>query len=158
MLWHTHVIIGAVAGIITAPTTGKEMIIATCISSVAALFPDIDAPYSKIGRKWPVASRAVNLFFGHRGVMHSLIGCVAVLFSFKAVLPVSMQYLSRYIGAGYISHILADMLNPAGVPLLWPIKKRFRVPLIRTGSFAEKMLFAVMAIFIFAKIEQIFAF
>lgn len=85
-------------------------------------------------------------------------GCVAVLFSFKAVLPVSMQYLSRYIGAGYISHILADILNPAGVPLLWPIKKRFRVPLIRTGSFAEKMLFAVMTIFIFAKIEQIFAF
>jgi membrane-bound metal-dependent hydrolase YbcI (DUF457 family) len=29
---------------------------------------------------------------------------------------------------GYLSHILADMLTPAGVPLLWPCRWRFRLP------------------------------
>lgn len=30
---------------------------------------------------------------------------------------------------GYLSHILADMLTPAGVPLLWPCRWRFRLPI-----------------------------
>lgn len=31
---------------------------------------------------------------------------------------------------GYLSHILADMLTPAGVPLLWPCRWRFRLPIL----------------------------
>lgn len=33
---------------------------------------------------------------------------------------------------GYLSHLLADMLTPSGIPLFWPYRKRFRIPLINT--------------------------
>lgn len=160
MLWYTHVTIGVAAGlaVIPASVSAKETIIAASVSAVAAFFPDIDTPHSKLGKRQSIASRAINLFFGHRGVMHSLVGCLAVLFLFKTISPNSIQYLSRYIGIGYISHILADMLNPAGIPLLWPIRKRFRIPLIRTGGLAEKMMFAIAAFFIATKIEKLFVF
>ncbi len=158
MLWYTHMAIGAAAGIMAAPMAGSNTAIAIIVSGAAALLPDIDAPRSAIGKKRPIVSKTINLFFGHRGVMHSLAGCAAVSLLFKAVLPTSACYINRYIIVGYVSHLIADMLTPAGVPLLWPIKKRLRIPFIRTGSFAEKMLFAVIAIFILAKIEQMFAF
>jgi inner membrane protein len=43
---------------------------------------------------------------------------------------------------GYLSHILADMLTPAGVPLLWPCRWRFRLPLINSqkGNQLERTL------------------
>ncbi|STW30033.1 inner membrane protein [Klebsiella michiganensis] len=51
---------------------------------------------------------------------------------------------------GYLSHILADMLTPAGVPLLWPCRWRFRLPLLapRKGNQLERAL--CMALFIYA--------
>lgn len=43
---------------------------------------------------------------------------------------------------GYLSHIVADMLTPAGVPLLWPCRWRFRLPLLRSqkGNQLERAL------------------
>ena len=43
---------------------------------------------------------------------------------------------------GYLSHILADMLTPAGVPLLWPCRWRFRLPILvpRKGNQLERVL------------------
>ncbi|VEB43120.1 Inner membrane protein ydjM [Chromobacterium violaceum] len=31
---------------------------------------------------------------------------------------------------GYASHLVGDWLTPAGIPLLWPIRIRFRAPLM----------------------------
>ncbi len=41
---------------------------------------------------------------------------------------------------GYLSHIVADMLTPAGVPLLWPCRWRFRLPILapRKGNQLER--------------------
>jgi inner membrane protein len=43
---------------------------------------------------------------------------------------------------GYLSHILADMLTPAGVPLLWPCRWRFRLPILapQKGNQLERVL------------------
>ena len=51
---------------------------------------------------------------------------------------------------GYLSHILADMLTPAGVPLLWPCRWRFRLPILapRKGNQLERVL--CMALFAYA--------
>jgi inner membrane protein len=51
---------------------------------------------------------------------------------------------------GYLSHILADMLTPAGVPLLWPCRWRFRLPILapRKGNQLERAL--CMALFVYA--------
>ncbi|MBD1346816.1 metal-dependent hydrolase, partial [Klebsiella pneumoniae] len=51
---------------------------------------------------------------------------------------------------GYLSHILADMLTPAGVPLLWPCRWRFRLPILvpQKGNQLERVL--CMALFAYA--------
>ncbi len=51
---------------------------------------------------------------------------------------------------GYLSHILADMLTPAGVPLLWPCRWRFRFPILapQKGNQLERVL--CMALFAYA--------
>ncbi|MCC3264345.1 metal-dependent hydrolase, partial [Paenibacillus polymyxa] len=51
---------------------------------------------------------------------------------------------------GYFSHLLADMLTPAGVPLLWPCRWRFRLPLLNSqkGNQLERVL--CMALFAYA--------
>lgn len=48
---------------------------------------------------------------------------------------------------GYLSHIVADMLTPAGVPLLWPCRWRFRLPILapRKGNQLERFLWAKTA-------------
>ena len=40
---------------------------------------------------------------------------------------------------GYLSHLLGDWLTPAGIPLFWPIKRRFRLPgwPLRSGGALE---------------------
>ena len=83
MLWHTHVAIGAAAAIASLPAqvSTKEAIIAASVSAAAALIPDIDTPHSKIGSKHPFTSRIHrNFMLGHRGAMHSLLGCLAVFY------------------------------------------------------------------------------
>lgn len=145
-------VIGAAAGIMAAPMSGSDAAIAVVVTGAAALLPDIDTPRSAVGKKRPIVSKTINLFFGHRGVMHSLAGCAAVSLLFKAMLPASLFHISSYIAVGYISHLLADMLTPAGIPLLWPLSKRFGFPLVRTGSLTEKILFIVAILAIFKRL------
>jgi inner membrane protein len=47
---------------------------------------------------------------------------------------------------GYLSHILADMLTPAGVPLLWPCRWRFRLPILapRKGNQLERLVYGAV--------------
>jgi len=161
MLWHTHVAIGAAAAIASLPAqvSTKEAIIAASVSAAAALIPDIDTPHSKIGSKHPFTSRVANFILGHRGAMHSLLGCLAVFYLSNTILPISLQHLSKYIAIGYLSHLIADMLNPAGVPLMWPLSgKRYRIPLVKTGGISEKIVLFFVALFIITKIEHVFVF
>ena len=51
---------------------------------------------------------------------------------------------------GYLSHILADMLTPAGVPLLWPCRWRFRLPILVPQKGNQLERFLCMALFAWA--------
>ena len=135
MLWQTHVTIGAITGALYAGQ-GREIFIAAGLSAVGALIPDIDTPNSKLGNI-TVVSKGINSIFGHRGAMHSLVGCIFILLLLSAVIP---KALLLYIGLGYLSHLFADMLNPSGIPLLWPVKTRFRIPIVKTGSDIERYI------------------
>jgi len=62
---------------------------------------------------------------GHRGATHMLL--------IAAALTVGMYFLGEAIGfvalwlwfmAGYLSHLLLDMLTPSGLELLWPLSRR----------------------------------
>jgi hypothetical protein len=41
---------------------------------------------------------------------------------------------------GYVSHLVLDTFNPAGVPWLWPCRFRLRVPAVQTGSILERLV------------------
>lgn len=167
MIAATHAIFGVAALAGAGLALGVEPPVwAYPVSAVAAWLPDVDNPRSRLGnglskRKSPLLNavtrpvswglRAVSfgLFrtVGHRTLTHSLLGlfifCLPVylLLGFSPALQLALV-------AGVASHIVADALNTWGVPLLWPIKKNFRLLPggIRSGGAMEFVVAAVMVV------------
>ena len=114
-------------------------------SLLTSLLPDIDHPKSLIGQRLKWVSAPIARVFGHRGFTHSLLAVVGGIFLMRTHFPhdwvIPIDAFHAMI-IGYLSHILADMLTPAGVPLLWPCRWRFRLPLINSqkGNQLERTL------------------
>lgn len=146
MLWRTHVLAGASAGLLIAGHGAdlKTMVISAGVASVGALLPDIDSPHSKIGRKVPILPKLLTITVGHRGLLHSLPGAVLVSLLMAAMakifLPGTFTDLLALVMAGYLSHLFMDLLTSRGCPLLWPLPIRFRLPIIHTGSLTERLV------------------
>ena len=128
-------------------------------SIIAATFPDIDIPTSKIGRLFYPISKFINKFFGHRTITHSLLGCCIFSFGIYKLLHIfnfnPYIYVNFLYGAlfGYIIHILGDILTNKGVQLFYPFKRRVRFPItFPTGGSAEWFLIGVMIVGIFVSI------
>ncbi|MBG6247879.1 MULTISPECIES: metal-dependent hydrolase [Symbiopectobacterium] len=112
---------------------------------LTALLPDIDHPKSVLGQRLRWISGPVARAFWHRGFTHSLLAIVAVICFIRLQLPADWPIPTDAYHAiliGYLSHIMADMLTSAGVPLLWPCRWRFRLPLIngQKGNQLERVL------------------
>lgn len=137
MKWQTHLAGGLAVGALVS--TNPAAII---ISGVSALIPDIDKFNSKMGRAAPVISIPISIIFGHRGLLHSLLAAGLLYLLALKLLPA----YALYCLIGYLSHLFLDCLTPSGVPLLWPIPFRFRIPAIRTGSMLEAALFFCIVI------------
>lgn len=105
-------------------------------SALGALLPDIDSPYSTIGRRLPLLAWTIKWTIGHRGIFHSLLMAGLI----GAGISVFNLWFGAGIAIGYISHLLLDSLNKEGVPLLWPSDKRISIPLISVGGIIERMV------------------
>lgn len=72
---------------------------------------------------------------GHRGIFHTLAMVVAIYFLFGFVanfIPLYGRLIQIGFTAGYLSHLLIDMLTKGGVMLLYPfITHKFHWPVIR---------------------------
>ncbi len=112
---------------------------------LTALLPDIDHPGSVIGQRLKWFSVPVARTFGHRGFTHSLLAVIAAMLLIRAkafhpgFIPADVFHAMLI---GYLSHLLADMLTPAGIPLFWPCRWRFRIPLLNSqkGNQLERLL------------------
>ena len=96
----------------------------------SALLPDLDHPRSLLGRQLPWISGPLSRLFGHRGFTHSLL---AVGMGVWGLAQVEAPWLlsgavKDALIVGYLSHLLVDWLTPMGIPLLWPWRRRFRLP------------------------------
>ncbi len=128
-----------------------------------SLLPDIDNARSAIGRKLGWISKEIQHVAGHRTIFHSLLGLLL-----GSLLAIGLEQLviyllvqkgfilpAQFVGAshlvffavlfGCIVHIAADGLTEGGVPLLWPIHKRFGFPpnphwRFRTGDWPEYVI------------------
>lgn len=127
----THLVAGlAVASLWPEPT----LAIAAGVA-VGSILPDIDHPYSIVGRRVPILPRLLP----HRTITHGL------LFA----LVCGVLYLP--LGVGVLLHLLLDALNPAGVPLLWPRATKYHIPyihLVRSGGKIDYLLGVILWAFI----------
>ena len=133
----SHVIIGLASWMVFAPLFHASPFDPTGLAFAfgGSLLPDIDHPASWVGRRSRPLSTAISRVFGHRGVTHSVLAAVA----FMALLN-QRGYSSIIVSAasvGYLSHLAADMLSPAGLRLAWPLRRTWAVPVYKTGSMSE---------------------
>ena len=114
---------------------------------LGGLLPDIDHTQSSIGRRLKPVSMLLSALLGHRVVTHSLVAVVAMSFIAWCALR-GLDWLPEHstsfvlgLSVGYLSHLLADWLTNSGIPLLWPMKRRFVAPFaISTGSSIEYLI------------------
>ena len=114
------------------------------------ILPDIDSSQSKIGRgMWPL-SALLQLFFGHRGFLHSIFIPLGILF-------VSWYYGYLWIGyaaaGGYFLHLLVDAMTVGGIRFFGPLGGRTR-GFFRTGGIVETLFFFCLAILLLWKIAS----
>lgn len=154
MLWRTHFLLGASAGLLLAGHTDlKTAAVSAGIAGVAALLPDLDSPDSWLGRKVPVIPWLLKGTIGHRGPMHSLLGVTVTLalmvFVLRFWLPPAVVWgdLVPLMAAGMLSHLAGDTIAPpGGIPWLWPAKYRAGFPVVPTGSILERFLVTPLAL------------
>ncbi|HID7802737.1 TPA: metal-dependent hydrolase [Proteus mirabilis] len=100
---------------------------------LGSLLPDLDHPGSILGRLFRIISLPLSKLCGHRGFTHSLLAfCgLAILWETQVTpyIAISADFFHALL-LGYLSHLLADMLTPSGVPFLWPLKMRFALPIL----------------------------
>ena len=147
MMNRSHALFGGAAGVAMAHAAGTSMLAAGIVASFAALLPDLDPPHSVVGRLLPRWWH--RLTPGHRGPTHSLVWCVGLaVLAYVVNSAVSGEpaglLLARAVLAGALSHVLADGLTVAGVPLWWPFRRRRSVFLgalaFRTRSWPEALV------------------
>lgn len=125
------------------------------VAVFAALLPDIDADYALI-KNSALLNKLCKPFtlFGHRTVTHSLMGLIGVVFvlwlipdfgyftHYALYEGITVHALQIAFFVGYLSHIVADMLTPKGVALMWPSMRFYRLPFpkARGGSLFEHFL------------------
>ncbi len=123
----------------------------TYVGAVAGLLPDIDEPNAMLARGSWLPRRLGPLHFGwlskfvgmilalpfklvgiiikgllgHRGGTHSF--AMSIVFTLIAALAITIpmgssgDFLIWAIWLGFMSHLIADSLNPSGVPWFWPL-------------------------------------
>ena len=138
----THIAAGTVAGMalgysLQLPLPG--IAVTTLTSMVAATIPDIDTHTSKAGKKLGIGSWLIQHIVGHRTLFHA-----PILYLALAILAYRM-YPTAAVGilatlCGILSHLLLDLLNPMGIPLLYPFPKRYRLARFRSGGTADEIL------------------
>lgn len=148
----THVTFGALCYFVTAaalqwpPSTA-----AVATAALGALLPDIDLPTSAVGRPLFPLAKALNEQIGHRTLTHSFLGILLLLLILSPLFFLDSLILWALL-IGYVSHLLIDTVNKAGIELLYPSRvrawflsdERYR---ITVGSREEFILLVVLVIF-----------
>lgn len=146
MTGKTHAICGTITAVTIAVCTKGSIQMGTytvlpAISVLAAptgsYMPDIDLHRSKMGSKHKIISKLLT----HRGFTHTLVvPMLLVLLQYWLMslpIPVLPDLVFGY-NVGWLIHIIADMFNKKGVPVLWPLTKtHFHVASVLTSSKQE---------------------
>ncbi|PPB72709.1 metal-dependent hydrolase [Campylobacter hyointestinalis] len=95
--------------------------------SIGAIFPDIDEPNSKIGKKCIGISEIIKTLFGHRGATHYFVvpifmTLLLILSNTKNIMVLSISF--GFI-TGYFLHIIGDSMTKSGInKAFWPLSNK----------------------------------
>ena len=144
MLYRTHFLGGLAAGLLVAGQVDpKSALISAGVAGVAALLPDLDTPQSELGRHLKFISEPTKMIFRHRGALHSILAAFGLsMLLLPFLLHHQYNFLYMPVLIGYLSHLALDALNPEGVPFLWPLHTKFKIPLVKTGGILEHLIVA----------------
>ena len=141
-----HAAIALAVGLPIAIKTGNLETGTIAALTIGSLLPDIDTPYSLIGRKTRGVSDAINLAAGHRGFTHWLVGAgtaIIAAFIFCIVADLNIIWAVAFT-IGYLLHLLTDSFSKSGIDWLKPFKNktyRFGGNLsYRVGGLAERII------------------
>jgi len=145
LLFPTHFVAGALAALSFSPMANPETTLFVAMTGgLAAMLPDIDSPESFLGSRIPLAPSVIRMTMGHRGPLHSLAASATVYalvrWFFSGTFSNWLPGLHLWVFCGYTSHLILDMLNPAGVPMQWPVPGRLALPLFHTGGILERLI------------------
>lgn len=107
-------------------------------ATLSSLLPDIDTASSKLGHRIAPLAWILRILFGHRSVFHSLAFWAVTSGTIFLIFGNALFAISVFLGAG--SHLLLDMLNPSGIELLWPYKKRISLARLQCGGIVDHLL------------------
>jgi inner membrane protein len=147
----THVAFGTLSYFVTAAIAQwQPSTAAVATAALGALLPDIDLPTSAVGRPLFPIAKALNEQIGHRTLTHSFVGILLLLLILSPLIFIDSLILWALV-IGYVSHLLIDTTNKAGIELLYPSRlrawllndERYR---ITVGSQAEFILLAVLLV------------
>lgn len=146
LLAKTHISGGLCAALLFASMTRLSPIpavITVAAGMIGGLIPDLDHGKSTITKKTGIIGFFFSRAFKHRGVLHTPIVYLLLCGILVKMLPsaVWLHYLLYGLLCGELSHLFLDMLNPSGIPLLWPITRR-KISLlpIQTGGKADYLI------------------
>ena len=154
----THQMLGATVALYYIQHTGQHEYYPIIFSVAASIIPDIDEPNSKIGSKVTGISKSTKAIFGHRTITHSLLG--AIIFGLIVNYFVDFfslpDFITTFFILGYLSHLLGDIFTISGVPLFYPLSKKYAIPIVKTGSNVERFFQLVITVIMVYQLGLVF--
>ncbi|MDS0524377.1 metal-dependent hydrolase [Clostridium sp. SHJSY1] len=126
MMKQTHIAVGVA---VTISIVVQDPI--SVLGVIGSVAPDWDKP---LGMK-------------HREITHSILALVIT----TAAINNFNKSIALTWGISYITHILVDAITIMGVPLFFPIKKKFGIKMLKTGGMGEYVLQFLAVVFIMYK-------
>ena len=141
MMFKTHLMFSLLIALLIFKYFNLNPLIFILILVLAGSLPDIDHSKSKIGRKLFFISFFVNLIFGHRKLIHSVIFATALSFLIRIFF--GEYWIPFYIG--YLSHLLLDILTKQGLYPFYPSNFKLN-GFIKTNGLIEKLFLSILII------------
>ena len=144
MMYYTHLAFGLLVSFIFLHFFHlQNLLLFIIVVLFFSIFPDIDEPKSKIGRKNKILSHLINFIFGHRGIFHTIYIPLMLFFIFYNLSR--MVAIASFLGC--ISHLFMDSLTRQGIKPLFPITSKRIYGFVKTNSLVEKLFFLAVLIF-----------
>lgn len=150
MRYKTHLAV-TYAAALPMLVSSNELTVGNVVAlSVGAIFPDIDHPNSYIGKRMPVTSNGMRKLFGHRGIVHSLVGAIAltaVVRFLLLTLHLPSEWGTWFL-MGFIAHLVEDSFSRYGIAWFQPIYNKniqfgFKQIYYKTGGTSEWVIFLI---------------